>query len=85
VEPAGPELSLYPNPAGSVVNILVSTDFAEEKLTLEILDIRGAVLRGSTVWSGTPQAIDLSDLPAGLYLVKVNGEGFVRMGKMVRR
>jgi uncharacterized protein YjdB len=80
----GPELSLFPNPAGSEVNILAITGVADEMLKMEMVDIRGRLVRKNTMLSGTAQTVDLSDLSAGLYLIRVSGERFFKTVKMVR-
>lgn len=60
--------SLYPNPTTGTVNIKL-TDNASEG-TVSILSLTGSMVAQSTV-DGNTQSIDLSALPVGAYLVRV--------------
>lgn len=67
---AEPELYCYPVPSEDVLNVqLMSAD--KEKITsIEILDIRGILVK-SIPCSGTEIQVELSGLHAGIYFVKV--------------
>ena len=75
------EISLYPNPTNGFFNLLIdATDMENGDVTIEIFN-----LVGQTIYSHTEQmqgqrlhAIDLSNNPAGQYLVKVKMNGEVR-------
>lgn len=67
-------IKLYPNPAKDIINI--NLDKIEKNSTLRIFDLYGKVVLTKTV-STLNTNIDVKQLPAGLYFVKVyeaNGE-----------
>jgi Secretion system C-terminal sorting domain len=59
---AAPRASLYPNPASSAFHIVTDQAIAQ----VELLDTRGRM-----VMEAHSPAVDIADLPSGLYLVKV--------------
>jgi DNA-binding beta-propeller fold protein YncE len=63
-----PELVMYPNPAGNTLNVLFET---AQSATIQIIDPIGkVVLEKSTKTHSQPWEIDISSLPAGMYVVK---------------
>lgn len=69
-------LDVYPNPAASVLNLGI-TGFSEGRVTVRIIDINGRAVQErqySTDQGGglISQAVDVSDLPAGMYRLDVN-------------
>lgn len=85
-EDAGLDLLLYPNPVQDVYNINYDSG-TEEMLTISVVDINGRIVSTDT-WQVTTGAnirtFDMSDLPAGIYLVNVVGQasaGTVRVVK----
>ncbi len=72
--------SAYPNPFADGTRLTLSM-LEAQNVTVEVLDISGrrvvTVFEGA-VAGGTPLALNVeaSDLPAGLYLVRVSGERF---------
>jgi len=64
-------IALYPNPAGS--SIKMSYDLPREMVT-GIYNIRGQLVRKLNLSAGKQeQSVDLSDFPAGLYLLSGDG------------
>jgi len=63
-----PELSLYPNPASDMLTVHCSQFTA---LTAEIYDIYGKLLK-TVALNGSVSTISVSELPAGIYLLKMN-------------
>lgn len=63
-------ISLYPNP----VKGILSLEGVEPGTLVKLLDVSGKELR--SVELGDELQIDLSDLPAGVYLVQVEGQVF---------
>lgn len=59
-------ITLYPNPATTVLNILLTNSDTIEKVT--VYNMIGQVVKNS---AGDVRSIDMSDLSAGSYLVKV--------------
>lgn len=64
------KLKLYPNPANSQLTVEVHTKGAAR---LEIRTILGETLMNATAFDGK-NTIDISSLPAGIYLVSVGGK-----------
>jgi len=69
---AGAEPHVFPNPAASTLNL---ADFPANANTLQLFDVQGKCLKSFNLQAlaAKPQ-IDLSDLPAGLYVLTA-GEG----------
>ena len=71
-ESLGWEISLYPNPAGEELHIHWQIP-GTVSATMTLLDMRGAVVKQ---WKAEgPQAVDMSGLPAGIYLVRLSARG----------
>ncbi len=66
------DVSIFPNPASQSLNISVSATLKE--MHVELMDLKGDKVRDAqtgTVNPGNPFKMDVSDLPAGLYLVRI--------------
>jgi hypothetical protein len=77
-------LDIFPNPAST--NLTISLGFAEEHLTsYSITEMAGKVIKsGETrIYNGKGD-LDLSELPAGMYLIKAECEGYSFMNKFVK-
>lgn len=62
------EISVYPNPASDIVNVVCDNE------KIELMDINGQL----TVINVYDNKIDISDLPSGVYLIRIETlEGFV--------
>ena len=76
-------LSVFPNPATSVLNIKWANWEAQN--TIIISDITGREMLRSNVATNNAQTgtqqIDVTTLPAGIYLVKINGSGVKKFVK----
>ncbi|MDL2231014.1 T9SS type A sorting domain-containing protein [Bacteroidales bacterium OttesenSCG-928-L19] len=68
---------LYPNPVQHAFQI--KTTSSEEKLTVELYSMSGALLLKKEISAG--DAIDVSALASGLYIVKIN-ETTLKMSKL---
>jgi hypothetical protein len=78
--------SVYPNPAPKYT-YLNSTNVAPEKVTAQLLDGNGRIVRRQqyTVSSSAPAKVDLSGVSAGMYYMKVLSEkGVVTLKVLVR-
>jgi hypothetical protein len=62
-----PSVQLFPNPTSGIVNISGISEGADVVVT----DLRGQVVFGDEQFSTETAGIDLSHLPAGVYLVKI--------------
>jgi hypothetical protein len=75
-------VGLYPNPATETVNIVCGDNASGS--VIEIADATGKVVHTSTVLSGNSAVVDISNLPAGIYFVRVNKGSVVLSGKFIR-
>ena len=74
---------VYPNPFSSSINIQ-SSDHQPEIITIEIQDLAGRVLFSQQV-NGYDIQIKLSNLPAGLYFIKLSSEQYTYIYKIVKK
>ena len=72
---------LYPNPAGSTLNVRL--DGAERELTVEIRDLLGRLVLNEVVKPDS--AIDINELPAGVFVVNVKADGVVYSQKLLKQ
>ncbi len=66
----GMTFSLYPNPAGDVVNLHIDTDAATVRL--DILDIQSRLVLQKNLEAGNGIPLDISMLESGTYIVQIN-------------
>ena len=64
------EVSLSPNPATDATTLLIQAN-SEELFQVEILDLNGRLIRTFEMNGGTTAGVDVADLSAGSYFVKV--------------
>ena len=62
-------LKIYPNPATDAVTVVAG----EQINNIAIYNLAGALIATPTSVSGTSATVSVSDLPAGAYIVRVNG------------
>lgn len=67
---------LYPNPASDYLNF-ISEQGEIEDLEIRILDIRGALIQEGKYKEVTEARIQLSEIPAGLYIAELNMDGVI--------
>jgi len=82
-------IRIYPNPVSGEVNIAVALASTKGQATFEIYDITGRMVKGMVVAvSGQePYKLDVSNLPSGIYLLKVTIEKpyTTRVVKLVKK
>jgi hypothetical protein len=69
--PSSTALSVYPNPAGEVVNIDLTA--IQGAVTVEIFTVHGVKVIEQTVAGGGVQSISLAGLAPSVYIIKING------------
>ena len=74
-----PELVVFPNPASGRVEILTGSDRAEK---MQILSADGKTVHTATVCGQA--SVDISQLPTGVYFVRVIDRNNIRMKKIVK-
>ena len=72
-QPPAPIVRAWPNPAGSLLHVEVGG--AQQRATLEVFDMQGRMALRHRLEGGNQATLDLSALPAGLYLLQVTQEG----------
>lgn len=76
--------NIYPNPAGEVAYIDISSFSNEQDIQLELFDATGRQLPLNTSVTGSVIRLEVADLPAGMYMVHLrfaDQEGVVRFLK----
>ena len=72
-------VSVYPNPASSVLNVLVS-----EQSNVELMDLNGNIVYVKTVVNANQKSeINIQDLASGIYTLKIFNDKFVTVKKVV--
>jgi hypothetical protein len=74
-------LSVHPNPATDYVVISVND---VDDHSVEVMDLTGKTVFSAMV-SGRGITIDLRSFPCGIYFVSCKSEGYVNVGKFVKR
>jgi parallel beta-helix repeat protein len=72
-----PAVGVYPNPATSqdLTVTLVLTTLPAGSYEVRVLDATGRVVRAQSAQGGQEQLLPVQQLPAGVYLVQVQGQG----------
>jgi len=74
-------INIYPNPAFGRVNI--NTGSNPENFMLLISNIEGQIMKQVEFKSAGTEKVDVSDLPPGLYLFKIQGNNHVQTFKVM--
>ncbi|HAW21427.1 MAG TPA: hypothetical protein DCX14_14690 [Flavobacteriales bacterium] len=76
---------LYPNPAADNVNFVLANE-ASAKGTIEVMDVAGRVLSSQTIAAGqTTGEVNVSDLTAGSYIVKISVDGASSVNALIKQ
>lgn len=79
----GHSLRLFPNPSRGTVNLIIEDDFTGPR-TVELTTLQGHVVHQRTDVTGSRLEIPLTDLPDGIYLVRVESGGRLIIRKVVK-
>jgi len=72
---------IYPNPADDVLNI----DFGkQQKISLLLTDVNGKAILNQRL-TGLRNQLDISALGKGVYFLKLEGEGFLKIEKIIKQ
>ena len=72
-------VQVYPNPTSDKLNVVVSSN-----AKVQLLDLNGKqVVAEQNVNANQKQTIDVSNLAAGVYMVKIYNDKFVKMQKVI--
>jgi PKD repeat protein len=81
--PAGLGISLFPNPADGWARVVFDNAITED-LQIQLIDISGKTLSSYLLRAGQQFAdLEVAELPAAVYLVRIQGQGFTEMRKLV--
>ena len=75
-------ISLSPNPATTILQLSIN-NWQSEKMKLEIFDVLGKSIRRSEIHTAQEE-VNVSDLPSGVYYLKIFGEGKSAVKKFVK-
>jgi len=76
---------LYPNPASDNVNIILGSA-AAAKGSVSVLDVTGRVIITQTIAAGqTTGELNVAELAAGSYLVKVSVDGSTSVSTLIKK
>ncbi len=77
-------LQVYPNPANDVMNIILQNTSGQINITFR--DLTGQVVSGYTLYETDEKiSLDISNLPAGLYMYTIKGEYYeIATGKFIK-
>lgn len=75
------EFKIFPNPANNTVNIEISNN-EKENFYIEIINITGKIIKTENIQSNNKTiSIDISDIPAGIYICKLLGSNKTSLQK----
>lgn len=77
------QMALFPNPATSQVKIDIKG--VSGMVNCSIIDMSGRVVRAENINAETMQTIDLKNIPAGAYFVRVTNDQFSKVEKLIVR
>lgn len=73
-------LDIFPNPLEDILNVYLN----QKELQYKIYSIDGTILEQGITSPTTPASISVHSLPAGVYLLTVIDEGFLRQAKFIK-
>lgn len=80
-------INLYPNPANTILNVLVNSDNATENLCLNVYDLSGrVVVNQQRLSAGIPYQLNVSSFAGGIYFVQlISAEGVLARRKFIKQ
>ncbi len=73
--------SIYPNPARNI--ILLEAELNNSETIIEIISLEGKILM-SEKWLNNKQEMNISQLPQGVYIIRVSGNGPQGTNKLIK-
>jgi trimeric autotransporter adhesin len=77
------KISVFPNPCNGNFTIHIDLTTTQE-LKIIIADMLGRSVKEITAYGAYPVDVDISELPAGVYIVKVSSDGWQVVSKVIR-
>ena len=81
LENNGNTLTIYPNPTNDIINIKGNENTENE---IFIYNVNGQVLLSKHFSNKNIEQVDLSALPRGIYFLKISGQDFVKVEKIIK-
>jgi hypothetical protein len=78
-------LKVYPNPTSGRFTLEFETPAGEQQILLQIFDVMGSKVQSRELTSGKHHAMDISNLPKGVYLVRVMDRTSRMFTKIIRQ
>jgi len=76
-------ISIYPNPVNDYTTINIPDYFNKNEMVLELSDINGNLIKGYTINKNTIK-LNVSNLPSGIYTIKVKNKDKFAIKKIVK-
>lgn len=77
------DVSLFPNPATDFINIQLNDNFNE--ITYQIFDNQGKMVMNNQLSEASNYRIDLQNMPAGIYYLKIYNQNRIKTIKFIRK
>ena len=78
-------VEVSPNPTKDRVTVKVSALGIDGRMSIHLTDLTGKILQKGKIESGTSQAnFDITDLPSGIYLVRIWSDSFFHVEKLIK-
>lgn len=88
-ETAGQTLNVYPNPTNGILTVEAPTSWNQlDEVTLEVVDLTGQVVKTIhlvTRHAQTTYELNMTDVPAGMYLLKSKEQSTLNYTRIIRR
>lgn len=83
---ANPVVRIYPNPVSSRFTIIVPDNWQNKNIIAHIAGLNGAIIRTMEISNASRmQQADISSLPPGIYLIKIDCDGVTITEKIVKQ
>jgi len=76
------KFTVYPNPANEILNLDLK-DLSDKNILLEIFDIKGRTIFEKCLNNDIHNEVNISDIPEGIYMLKVSSENYNSTQKLI--
>jgi PKD repeat protein len=80
-------VSVYPNPTNSYINIKIRDLELNEQIDISIIDFTGNTLKSISITNSTgylEKSINITDLSRGIYFLKIHGKNYLTTKKIIK-
>jgi len=82
IQNSNKQVKVYPNPASSVINILVASNTFTNTDKIEIISISGKTIYSSKL-SKQHNTFEMNEFPRGVYIVRVHSNNYTEHHKFI--